>query len=93
MTGYLRQPRAAHALRGYFQIYTVSPYTGERKLRKSYSQRGELPNLKQHAECNYGLGDYVELTVYPNGDNLPQTWVLNLGYASYGGVPRWMVLP
>ena len=92
-TGYLRQKTSSPTLKGYFRVYTIDPYTGERKFYKAYSQRGTLPALKQHVECSYSLGDYIELTIHPTPPNPPEVWVLNLGYATYGRGVTWGRIP
>ena len=79
--------------RGYFKVYRICPYTGKTTLWKTYSRRGELPTLKSHVESTYTLGTYTELTVYPTGDNIPQVWVLNRSYATYGHEVVWKMLP
>ena len=79
--------------RGYFKVYRICPYTGKTTLWKTYSRSGDLPTLKAHGESTYTLGTYTELTVYPTGDNVPQTWVLNRSYATHGHEVEWKMLP
>ena len=81
------------ANRGYFKVCRICPYTGKTTLWKSYSRRGDLPNLKNHVESTYELGTYTELTIYPTGDNTPQVWVLNQSFATYGQPLVWKLAP